>query len=116
MVPPLAGGMVIAALMLAGSGATDDHGDQVSAGGVALGALQCWMTAGAWIEVVLVSAGALCARCVDRVGPYDPGGRSRPTRSGSSIDSKVLAASRLAAGQYSDQPKGLYFVEGLWCP
>ena len=62
VVPPLAGGIVIAALILAGSGATDDHGDHVSAGGVALGALQCCTTAGAWMESDLVSAGALCAR------------------------------------------------------
>ena len=71
VLPPLAGGIVIATLILAGPGATDDKGDQVSAGGVVLGALHDCVTVGVWIEVVLVSAGALCARCVDRVGPYD---------------------------------------------
>ena len=34
VVPPLAGGIVIAALIVAGSWAAVDHGDQVSGGGV----------------------------------------------------------------------------------
>ena len=62
VLPPLAGGIVIVSLILAGSGATDDQEDHagVAAGGMALGAL----------EMDLASAGALCARCVDLAGPY----------------------------------------------
>ena len=75
VLPPLAGGIIIVSLILAGSGATDDQDDHAgdAAGGAALGALSptqglcvCHCTQ----EVDLASAGALCARCVDLAGPY----------------------------------------------